>query len=374
MKKTKFLEIIGGIALGFISVIFMFFLIIESEKLMDLYPENKELYILIFAIVIAYFSYHIQILIHELGHLIFGKLTGYKFSSIRLGSIMLIKKKNKLKFKTLKIIGTGGQCIMNPPELDENNDYPATLYNLGGSILNLIVSTIIITIAILLNEITFLTLALKIFAFFGFYFAALNGIPMKAGMIDNDGYNALSLNRNKQAKKAFWIQLKTNQLLNENKRLKEMPEELFKVDKDADLKNNLIATQAAYECNLLMDKHEFNKANKKMKELLKKENSLVGVHQNLLICDMIYCELINEEIKNAEKLYTNDLKQFMQSMKDFPSIIRTNYVISLILEKDIKKANKYHQEFYKRAKTYPYQSDIASEKELIAIAKKTIEK
>lgn len=374
MKKKKFLEILGGITMGFISVIFIFFLIMEAEKIMALYPKEKELYILFIIIIVAYFAYHIQILIHELGHLVFGKLSGYKFSSIRLGSIMLIKKRNKYKIKTLKIIGTGGQCIMNPPELDENDDYPATLYNLGGSLLNLIVSSILIAIAIIINENNFTTLILKVFSYFGFYFAALNGIPIKAGMIDNDGYNAVSLNKDKQAKKAFWIQLKTNQLLNENKRLKEMPEELFKVDKDADLTNNLIATQAAYECNLLMDKHEFTKANKKMKELLKKETSLVGVHQNLLICDMIYCELIEGDLKKAEKLYTNDLKNFMKSMKDFPSIIRTNYVISLILEKNEEKAKQYQKDFYQRAKTYPYQSDIASEKELIAIARKTIEK
>ena len=158
MKKKKFLEILGGITMGFISVIFIFFLIMEAEKIMALYPKEKELYILFITIIVAYFAYHIQILIHELGHLVFGKLSGYKFSSIRLGSIMLIKKKNKYKIKTLKIIGTGGQCIMNPPELDENDDYPATLYNLGGSLLNLIVSSILISIAIIINENNFTTL------------------------------------------------------------------------------------------------------------------------------------------------------------------------------------------------------------------------
>ena len=54
-------------------------------------------------------------------------------------------------------------------------------------------------------------------------------------------------------------------------------------------------------------------------------------------------------------------------MKDFPTIIRTNYTYALLVENDIDKANKYKKQFIEIGKTYPYQSDIRSEKELIDI-------
>lgn len=57
----------------------------------------------------------------------------------------------------------------------------------------------------------------------------------------------------------------------------------------------------------------------------------------------------------------------MTSMKEFPSIIRTEYAIALLLDKNISKANKLKKQFIARGKTYPYPADIKSEKELLDI-------
>ena len=80
---------------------------------------------------------YVQLIIHELGHLIFGLLSGYKFSSFRIGNLMLLKTGGKLKIKKLKIAGTAGQCLMSPPDMKDNK-MPVIAYNLGGAILNLL--------------------------------------------------------------------------------------------------------------------------------------------------------------------------------------------------------------------------------------------
>ena len=36
-------------------------------------------------------AYYLQLILHEGGHLIFGAATGYRFSSFRIGSLMLVK-------------------------------------------------------------------------------------------------------------------------------------------------------------------------------------------------------------------------------------------------------------------------------------------
>ncbi|MBQ4102482.1 MAG: hypothetical protein IJC85_06330, partial [Oscillospiraceae bacterium] len=51
---------------------------------------------------------YIQTVIHELGHLVFGLLSGYRFSSFRIFSILLKKEQGKLRIKRLKLAGTGG--------------------------------------------------------------------------------------------------------------------------------------------------------------------------------------------------------------------------------------------------------------------------
>ena len=64
---------------------------------------------------------------------------------------------------------------------------------------------------------------------------------------------------------------------------------------------------------------------------------------------------------------TAELKNFMQSMKDFPSIIRTEYTYALLVEEDLDKANSLKKKFIEKGKTYPYPAEIRSEKELIDI-------
>lgn len=88
-------------------------------------------------IFFAYFSIYMQLVIHEAGHLVFGLLSGYRFSSFRIGSLMLLKKKEKFQFCRISIAGTGGQCLMCPPDLKDGK-MPFVLYNLGGSFMNLI--------------------------------------------------------------------------------------------------------------------------------------------------------------------------------------------------------------------------------------------
>ena len=78
-----------------------------------------------------------QIIIHEGGHLLFGLLSGYSFSSFRVGPFMLMKQGKEYCLRRMKLAGTGGQCLLAPPDLKDGK-IPFVLYNLGGSLLNLI--------------------------------------------------------------------------------------------------------------------------------------------------------------------------------------------------------------------------------------------
>ena len=63
-------------------------------------------------------------------------------------------------------------------------------------------------------------------------------------------------------------------------------------------------------------------------------------------------------------------KKFMKQMKNFPSVLRTEYVYALLCEKNIEKAQKVKVRFEKWAKTYPYQNDVKSERELMERAER----
>ena len=76
------------------------------------------------------------VLLHEAGHLACGLLTGYRFVSYRVQSHVWYRRGGKLCRGRYLIPGTGGQCLMAPPQTEER--FPFVLYNLGGGLFNIV--------------------------------------------------------------------------------------------------------------------------------------------------------------------------------------------------------------------------------------------
>ena len=315
-----------------------------------------------------YAAFFFHIVVHEAGHLVFGLLTGYQFSSFRIGSFMWLKENGKLKLKRHRIAGTGGQCLMTPPDLKDGK-IPLVLYNLGGSIVNVLVSALFLIGYLIFPSIAFLSPLLLIFTITGFVTAITNGIPMRLGTVDNDGYNAFALSRNKEAVEAFWVQLKVNEHCSKGFRLKDMPPQWFTVPTDEAMKNSLVAARGVLACNRLMDEEKFQEADALMAHILEIDSGIVGLHRDLLVCDRIYVELIGENRRDViEGMLSKEQKKFMNSMKRFPSVLRTEYALQLLFEGNLQKAEHVKAEFNKAAKTYPYPQDVESERVLMTIA------
>ncbi len=347
--------ILGGI-IGFIILGHVNNALKDGENIFEIF------FIIAVIAACAYLAFIFQIIVHELGHLIFGLISGYKFASFRIFSFMFVKKNGKIKLKRFSLAGTGGQCLMSPPDLN-NGDFPLMLYNFGGSIANLFVS--ILALILFLKDIPYISSFLILTIIIGVIFALFNGIPMHLGYMDNDGYNALYLNKNKASKKYFWIQLKMNGLITDEVRLKDMPSEWFHVPKE-DLNNSMCSSIGVFACLRAIDEMNFEKAKEIGYELLKNASGIVGIHRYLLTSEMIFCELIGENKKEkVEKLYTNEFKKFIRILKNNPSIIRMEYAYELLLNHNEEAARKLLNIFNNLAKTYPHQCEIQGEKELI---------
>ena len=80
-----------------IFMIFGYWCGIYIGKFMSGIMENKSIgerfFVVAALFVEIYVAGFLQIIIHEAGHLVFGLLTGYKFSSFRIGSFMWIRRK-----------------------------------------------------------------------------------------------------------------------------------------------------------------------------------------------------------------------------------------------------------------------------------------
>lgn len=167
----------------------------------------KDIFILKFGWIILslVLSFELSIIIHELGHLIFGLLSGYRFSSIRYRNVLIKRDEfGKLKLFKQTILGTGGQCLMIPPEKE---DTPVFLYNAGGVILNLLFAVMTLLFLKLVFVSNFMIASfLWIFLNIHVLMAFVNWVSLK-GVI-NDGENH-RITKNNPKTKTSLIELLT---------------------------------------------------------------------------------------------------------------------------------------------------------------------
>ena len=237
------------------------FLIVEyiSDHFADETAFTKKLLSLLLLLALMYVAIFLQMIIHESGHLIFGLLSGYQFSSFRIFSFMWVKRDGRIRFKRLSLAGTGGQCLMAPPE-QKDGKFPLVLYNLGGSFMNVIAGLVFLGLYFVFRNVPYLSISLLLLVAAGFIIAVMNGVPMRMGTVDNDGYNAFSLTRSSDAMRSFWVQMKTNEQIASGVRLKDMPDEWFVLPRDEAMKNSMVAVVGVFACNRLMDGQRFQEA------------------------------------------------------------------------------------------------------------------
>ena len=171
--------------------------------------------------------------------------SGYGFVSYRLGSLMWMRENGRIVLKRFSLAGTGGQCLMSPPG-GPDGDFPLMMYNFGGAAVNLATAALLGALTAIpgvRGSIVFLPLCL-----FGglsaLYLAAVNGIPLVLGPVPNDGWNALHLAADPQARRAFWVTLKVNELQHRGVRLKDMSAEWFALPSEEAMKNGKPALAA----------------------------------------------------------------------------------------------------------------------------------
>lgn len=304
----------------------------------------------------------VHIIIHEGGHLIFGLISRYSFVSFRVGSFMIIKDSEKLRLKRFNIPGTAGQCLMMPPDLKDGK-FPFILYNFGGVIMNLIISILGISFTIFLNGVLFpyngtLDAILILSGIAGILVVLTNGIPMKIGGIANDGYNALSMIKDENARKGFYIQLRVNGLQSQGIRIKDMDLEMFYLNDNVDLSNPLNTSMRLMEYNWYLDNMDLENARKTINTLIPYFNRLVPIYRYEINCERIFLELVGDCDKNfIDRLYDKSLKKYIKAAKFMISKKRLLMAYEAYYNKDEIKALGYYEEIKQLAEKYPVKGD-----------------
>ncbi|QVK17419.1 M50 family metallopeptidase [Mycoplasmatota bacterium] len=121
--------------------------------------------------------------IHEFGHLIIGKLFGYKLLSYRIGFFSWSKENGKMKFLIIKNRGYSGLCGMIPPEKELPN-YKLVLFYASGILFNVISGTFFLILSLINGSLS------QFFSFLGIssiLIGVLNLLPIMTSNNPSDG-------------------------------------------------------------------------------------------------------------------------------------------------------------------------------------------
>ncbi len=312
-------------------------------------------------------SLFLTTIIHELGHLVFGLLTGYRFSSFNIWGFILSRDGDGFHLGRMHVTGIGGQCLLIPPEPGDGKP-PALLCNMGGVLMNLAAAFLALLAARLLPAGPEAG-ALRVFAGVNIASSFENGIPLRTDMAVNDGYNTLCLLRCPQAAPAFQMQLRIMEMVSRGVRLRDMPEEWFTLPDEELLGVCPVAALGVYRFNRLVDAHQFEEARQLGQYLLAHADGMAGLHRYGTVCDLMYLELVGQNRREVlAGMYDGSQKRFMRSMSDNLSVLRTEYAGALLQEHSPGRAEKLRREFDAQASRFPYPSEAESERELMDLA------
>lgn len=372
MKRKTVEKVITNIMyIGFCGVAGVF----GGHAMTKLLPKDAPAWLefvgLLVVILTFFITVIIQTFIHEMGHMVCGLISGYEFNSFRIFNIMIVKENGKLVRKKFSIAGTGGQCIMTPPETDGTS--PVALYNWGGCIVSGFASTISIAVSIICREKVILSTFLLIFGIIGIYLAIINGVPLKS--LSNDGYNAVTLKKRLQTRIAFERSLIITKELLMGKRLKDMPSEYFDYEIGKyELDDTILISAAGMTINYHIDCGNYDKVYE-LSKYLYDNVELIDLHKFVAVAELITSILVTGRDKSmVESILNKDNKKLLKIHEAQPSTHRVWYVYELLYNKNEEKANKHRENFDKLAEKYPYKVDLQNDIELMEYALKKYEK
>lgn len=309
----------------------------------------------------------IQIILHEGGHLIFGLATGYRFVSFRVGSLTLVKENGRFRFKKYSISGTGGQCLLSPPDVPYEQ-LPYFWYNAGGVLMNLITATISLILWIKFPDAPLLIHTFLLYSFIcGFFMALMNGIPMKMAGISNDGYNLVMMHKDLTSRKYLAIQLYVNAASQQGMRLKDMPDKWFPDIDITDYTNFLQVSIEILHASRAIDRKEYEVALPYLDELMLHREKIIGLYVREIACEILYIELIGACRKEViEKLLTDKLQKYIDRYKSMMSSKqRLRCALALHWENDAVKARGIYNKVAANRDKYLMQGEVISDLDLM---------
>jgi hypothetical protein len=140
----------------------------------------------------------LHIFVHELGHVIFGKLSGYEFLGMSVLGKWIVRTDGRLRIGSLSVRGAGGGSL-TAPKGGYSDGTKYTMMIMGGTLMNVLLTAVFVIIGIMniSQTMNFVAWGMTVL---GIYFILSNSIPLVMGFLVNDA-EMLRLFRKEEASK-----------------------------------------------------------------------------------------------------------------------------------------------------------------------------
>ena len=309
---------------------------------------------LLYVVLALLLSFFLHIILHEGGHLIGGLISGYRFESFRIGGVLLVKIDGKLRIKWMPIAGTGGQCLLSPPDCAPE-DAPYLVYHAAGSAMNILSALLHVPLLFTPGIVRIYAICMLVV---GLYFGLLNGIPLRVTGIDNDGMNIRRMKNDPTLRTVVFRQLQINAAHSAGTRLRDMPDTWFETYE------HTLLHGAMRFCRLI-DQGAYNEA-LSYGQMLLRSSRLNRIHRGAITNDVETLKLLTGLRVFSESAF---LKAYRKSMAYDPAVQRARFVRALLHDRDEAAAAKIFSQFERACRRSPTPASNATEAELIAAAR-----
>jgi len=349
-KRTNLIALPIGFALGI--------LISMSENLFFKELEGATLLLMLALLC----TLPLQLILHELGHLVFGLASNYRFVSFRVFSSAFYKKDGKLRFGRYRVPGTMGQCLMCPVQEDDTTPYRALF--LGGVLVNAVTGLLSVIPLIFCYHILFVRFLFIGMIFWGITLALINGIPYKNGAVANDGYHAKIL-KNSDARRVLFNQLRISAAMTEGICLCDMPKEWF-IPPQNDSNDPLCVSLRMMEAEQEMECSRFDAAETILLDLAVHGENLTEFQLSAILADLLYLEMLKGHRHDVIELLHRELNRYFMLTRNAFATLRIDITYHYLFTGNLDKVKRLEKKFEKLTKRFPFTGEVARERSLIA--------
>lgn len=300
---------------------------IVPSDIVNLIPFWK----LMLSVLIMFLTISVHIFLHEAGHLVFGKLTGYQLISFQIPFFRYDAQTRSFSSEKSRVQGMLGQCLMSPPGKKAYEDKPYFLYLAGGVIINLITAVLLYAVSFMfVGEISFYFF---LFSLLPFYFFFVNVLPYAY----TDGKLLRSIKQSKVSKVLYFKQLELNALLEAGTTYDELPDDFFAEVHSGKAKESLLGEYhyiIAYQ--RLLTGSDFPAADQLLKDYQSNWNYMQSIYVRNLASELLFCHAIFGRKQEAKELMViinknEGLKAYFNHSK------RAQAAYAFFVEADVEK-------------------------------------